>query len=89
MMDVHGVNGNTAATSMNGYIYKNGGVLRQINNHLTANSIKRMHLPLNFIDDSSVADYYECYVNLSGSSTTVEGGTGTFGSTFMMYKLIT
>ena len=47
-----------------------------------------MHLPLNFIDDASVGDYYEYYANLSGSSTIVEGATGTFGSTFMMYKLI-
>ena len=89
MMDVHGANNNTGATSMNGFIYKNGSVFRQVNNHLTANSILRMHLPLNFIDDASAGDYYECYVNLSGTSTIVEGGTGTFGSTFMMYKLIT
>ena len=88
MMDVHGDNSDTGATSMNGYIYKNGALFRQVNNHLTANSINRMHLPLNFIDDASVSDYYECYVNLSGSSTKVEGGTGTFGSTFMMFKLI-
>ena len=88
MMDVHGNNSDAGATSMNGYIYKNGALFRQVNNHLTANSINRMHLPLNFIDDASVSDYYECYVNLSGSSTKVEGGTGTFGSTFMMFKLI-
>ena len=89
MADVHGANSNTGATSMNGGIYKNGSLFRQVNNHLTANSILRMHLPLNFIDDASVGDYYEYYANLSGSSTIVEGATGTFGSTFMMYKLIT
>ena len=88
MADVHGANSNTGATSMNGGIYKNGSLFRQVNNHLTANSIARMHLPLNFIDDASVGDYYEYYVNLSGTSTIVEGATGTFGSTFMMYKLI-
>ena len=88
MVDVHGANNDTGATSMNMYLYKNGSVFRQANNHLTSNSIKRMHLPLNFIDDASVSDYYECYVNLNGSSTIVEGGTGVFGSTFMMYKLI-
>ena len=88
MMDLHVANSNTDATSMNGFIYKNNGILRQVNNHFTANSIKRMHLPLNFIDDASVGDEYECHVYLSGTSTIVEGGTGTFGSTFMMYKLI-
>ena len=43
MMDVHGANNDTGATSMNGFIYKNGSLFRQVNNHLTANSILRMH----------------------------------------------
>ena len=87
--DIHVANSATDATSMNAYLYKNGSLYKQVNFHGSTNSILRSHLNLVCLDDASVGDYYEVFVALGGTNPIIEGGTGTFGSSFMAYKLLT
>lgn len=87
--DIHVANSATDATSMNAYLYKNGSLYKQVNSHGSTNSILRSHLNLVCLDDASVGDYYEVFVALAGTNPIIEGGTGTFGSSFMAYKLLT
>ena len=87
--DIHVANSATDATSMNAYLYKNGSLYKQVNFHGSTNSILRSHLNLVCLDDASVGDYYEVFVALGGTNPIIEGGTGTFGSSFMGYKLLT
>ena len=86
IMDIHVNNSDNGGYANNVYLYKNGSLFKTVNNHFASNTIQRMHFAFNFIDDSSVGDYYECYANVTGSNTVVEGGTR--GSTFIMYKII-
>jgi len=87
--DMHVANSATDATSMNAYLYKNGSLYKQVNFHEGANSILRCHLNLVCLEDASVGDYYEVFVDVAGTNPIIEGGTGTFGSSFMAYKLLT
>ncbi len=87
--DIHVANSATDAASMDAYLYKNGAAYKQVNQHVPANGIKRAHLNLVCIEDSSEGDYYEVYAGVNGTNPIVEGGTATFGSSFMGYKLLT
>jgi len=84
----HVANTATDAASQNLFLYKNGAAVWQANCHFAANTIKRLLLPITWIDDASAADYFEGYANVSGTSPSVLGGTGSFGSFFGGYKLI-
>ena len=87
--DLHVSNSATNAESMDAYLYKNGSAYRQVNQHGVANGIRRAHLNLVYIEDASEGDYYEVFAGVNGTNPIVEGGTATFSSSFMAYKLLT
>jgi len=84
----HVANTATDAASQNLFLYKNGVSVWQANCHFAASTIKRLLLQITWIDDASAADYFEGWASVSGTSPSVLGGTGGFGSFFGGYKLI-
>ena len=84
----HVANTATDAASQNLFLYKNGASVWQANCHFAANTIKRLLMAITWIDDASATDYFEGYASVSGTSPSVLGGTGSFGSFFGGYKLI-